>query len=501
MSLCENKILILNSRVTVLKEAQSQYRKFREYLDDDKLKIKTINMNDITLEEKANIFYNHLLKNQIPNDHYASVRENKKYLSIINHRNYNPRIIEYVTHRKRYLNVDSSNYCNFIIETLKNPEQVWEEEFSQGLGVEDRILMHTLFSLTDTLVTMDLLEECFISRIRMEANIDNTTNKFEECKRRLTESLIRVVDYGNNMLVGVLNPSINDYMKNAVLENKLAVNNILMASIYVEQIEKILGNDAEEKLLLMLEEGSILEKKSINNKIPVYILYAIVNNRIMNSNYRMYISQGFSQINKVRYIFRKVLDKMEFISKIFCDTEIVNYYGVKELLKEGSFRQNLITGLSLEEVTKVLEILESQGLNEEFIFEELIDSYRIKLDEYIGGLPLEEYVTVEDCKDIKIAYFKDEEDKYKEALEVLEQQTAEWLTDEVMPLIFDDMDKDELKEYAVELIEIRLSEELEDIVKWHIAPEPDDDYPDDRYEDFREGYTYDIDIILDRDIE
>ncbi|MDQ7860347.1 hypothetical protein RCO48_02530 [Peribacillus frigoritolerans] len=62
INLCENKILILNSRVTVLNEAQAVSRRLRDYLEDDKVKIKTINMNDITPIEKARIFYNHLLK-------------------------------------------------------------------------------------------------------------------------------------------------------------------------------------------------------------------------------------------------------------------------------------------------------------------------------------------------------------------------------------------------------------------------------------------------------
>lgn len=501
INLCDNKILILNSRVTVFNAAQEKYRKLREYLEDDKLKIKIINMNDITLKERANIFYNHLLKNKIPSEHYASVRKNRSYISIINHLNYNPRIIEYVTHRKRYSKVNPENYFDFIMGTLEKPEQVWEEEFSQGLGIEDRIFMHTLFSLTDTLANIDLLAECFINRIQIEGKIDNTTNKFEECKRRLTASLIKVVDYNNNMRVGVLNPSINDYMKKAVLENKLEVANIIKTSVYIEQIEKVLGNEAEERVLLMLQDGSILEKKSMYNKIPVYIIYAIINNRIMNLNYEMYISQGFLQINKVRHFFGKMLNKMELISKMLCDTKIFDYYGIKGLLKERSFRRNLIMDLNLEEVTKVLEILDAKGLNEEPFFEELIDVYEDKLDEYVYDLSLDEYITPKDFEDIGIAYFNDKEDDFEDALEVLKQHLAEWLKDEVTPLIFNNIDKEEIESYAGDLIERRLNEELEGLVKWHIAPEPDDDYPDDRYEDFREDSAYSVDIILDRDIE
>ncbi|HHT7085255.1 TPA: restriction endonuclease [Bacillus cereus] len=501
INLCGNKILILNSRVTVLNEAQVMYRRLREYLEDDKLKIKIINMNDITFEEKANIFYNHLLKNKIPSDHYASVRRNKNYISIIKHHNYNPRIIEYVTHRKRYSKIEPENYCNFIIETLKNPEQVWEEEFNRGLDIEDRILMHTLFSLTDTLVNIDLLEECFVNRLQIEDNVDNTINKFEECKKRLTESLIRVVDKSDDMLVGVLNPSINDYMKNSVLINKLEVNNILTASVYIEQMEKVLGNDAEKKVLLMLEDGSILEKKSIYNKIPVYILYAIFNNQVMNLNYKKYISEGFLHINKVQNFFGKKLDKMEFISKLFHDIEIFDYYSVKELLKDAAFRQNLIIGLDLEEVTEVLEVLTLKEFNEEPIFEDLIDSYESKIYEYVYDLPFEEYITAEHCKDIENAYFKGTEEEYVEAFGLLKQKTTDCLTDEIMSLVFNDINEESIKDYTVNLIEEMLNDEMIDVVKWHIQTEPDDDYPDDRNEDFEEDDTYYLDIILDRNIE
>ncbi|WP_000460955.1 restriction endonuclease [Bacillus cereus] len=500
INLCENKILILNSRVTVFNEAKEKSRLLREYLDDDKLKIKIINMNKITLKEKAYIFYNHLLKNQIPIGHYASVRRGKNYKSIINHPNYNPRIIEYVTHQKRYSKVEADNYLNFVMATLKKPEQVWEEEFNQGLSIEDRIFMHTLFSLTDTLINIDFLSECFIRRLQIEGKSDNTINIFEECKKRLTTSLIRMVD--NQIIhVGVINPSINDYMKKAVLENKLAIDNIIKTSVYIEQIEKILGNDAENQVLLMLEEGSILEKKSIYNKIPVYILYAIVNNQIMNSDYQMYIDQGFAQINKVQHFFGKKLNKMEYISGIFENVEIFDYYSVKELLKEESFRKNLIAELGLEEVTEFLGILDSNGFNKELIFKELINSYKDKIDKYIYNLPLVDYITEDDCEELEDAFFDSEKGEYQNTLRKLKQQISESLKGRVMPLIFDNMDNEMIvgfENYAIGLIEKLLDEEIEDVVQWYIIPEPDDEYPEHRYE---EDHLYDLDVILDRNIE
>lgn len=500
INLCENKILILNSRVTVLNEAQVVSRKLREYLEDDKVKIKTINMNATTPTEKAEIFYNHLLKNEIPNDYYASVRKNKKYISIVKHPNYNPRIIEYVTHHRRFSKVKAEYYYNFIIETLKNPQEVWEEEFSQGLGVEDRVWMHTLFSLTDTLVSLDLLEQCFINRLQMEGNIDNTTNKFEECKKRLTSSLVKVVDDGKGMVTGVLNPSINDYMKHSILTNQLEVNNIIKSSVYIEQIEKVLGNAFEEEVNLMLERGTILEKKSINDKISVYIIYALINNRIRNLDYRIHISEGFLKINNSQDFFGTKLSKAEIISMILKDIEIFDFYNIKELLEDYSFRRNLITNLNLKDVTEILEILDLKEYTEEPIFEDLVDSYRSTIQNHVYDLDLLDYIEIEDCKDVAIANYNSNNEEYEDALEKLKKQITEQLIEEIMSLVFG-LDNDEIKEYTIDFITEKLNDEIEDVVKWYIEPEPDDDYPDPRDDNFEDDYTLGtLDIILDRDI-
>ena len=56
------KILIMNSRVTIFQEARERSGEFRYFMDDEKLKIRRIEMKQLKVEEKGQIFYNHLLK-------------------------------------------------------------------------------------------------------------------------------------------------------------------------------------------------------------------------------------------------------------------------------------------------------------------------------------------------------------------------------------------------------------------------------------------------------
>ncbi|MDQ7860349.1 hypothetical protein RCO48_02540 [Peribacillus frigoritolerans] len=67
----------------------------------------------------------------------------------------------------------------------------------------------------------------------------------------------------------------------------------------------------------------------------------------------------------------------------------------------------------------------------------------------------------------------------------------------IMSLVFG-LNNDEIMDYTIDFIIDKLRDELEDVVKWYIEPEPDDDYPDPREEKFIDEYT--LDIILDRDI-
>ena len=61
--------------------------------------------------------------------------------------------------------------------------------------------------------------------------------------------------------------------------------------------------------------------------------------------------------------------------------------------------------------------------------------------------------------------------------------------------------KEEVEKGLLKLINEKIEIELEEIIKWKIQPEPDDDYPDydrERYYDNSGGY--DLDLILDRNI-
>lgn len=107
-----NKILLLNSRVTILNEAKKNNEELSKEIGNDKIKLKILDIKDISNVEKARIFYNHLFFNKIPQEYRENIRLNRGYLKIILHKNFTPRIIEYITRKNVFKDIKPENIQN-----------------------------------------------------------------------------------------------------------------------------------------------------------------------------------------------------------------------------------------------------------------------------------------------------------------------------------------------------------------------------------------------------
>lgn len=158
------KRLILNSRITILNEAKQQSEMFERMLDDNAASKYLIDLSGMTAYERAEILYNHLRCNDVPSAYLQCIRKKHAYMSIIEHKNYNPRIIEYAA--RRYLEAKSPDgFYAYIKRKLDKPNDVWKDEFRNRLGESDRILMNTLYSLSDGRIEYSVLERAFVARI------------------------------------------------------------------------------------------------------------------------------------------------------------------------------------------------------------------------------------------------------------------------------------------------------------------------------------------------
>ncbi len=241
-----NKLLIMNSRVTIFHEARERSCDFRYFMDDENIKIRKLEMNGLDEEEKGWIFYNHLYFSGIPEEYYQNISKDRRYRAIVRHPNYTPRLVEFVTKKKNYEQVAPDCYATFIMDCLRNPTELWKDEFTRKLGAEDRALLLTLYSLTDTSVEEPVLVRAFLKRLSGLEGMDTTRNLYEEALRRLTDSMVQLMEQNGRKRIGVCNPSINDFLKNYIRENPMEQANMPAYATEYVQLERICPDRVED---------------------------------------------------------------------------------------------------------------------------------------------------------------------------------------------------------------------------------------------------------------
>ncbi len=162
----------------------------------------------------------------MPPSYYEEIKKDKRYLNIVNHRNYTPRIIEYITLASRISKLQSTHYFKYCIEKLDNPNDIWKEEFERRLTSIDRTFMNTLYSLTETSIDIECLRISFNKRLDTMSGIDKTLNHFDLTLNRLADSLISIYDNKGSKHIGVINPSVNDFLQIIFSTNTLELQSI-----------------------------------------------------------------------------------------------------------------------------------------------------------------------------------------------------------------------------------------------------------------------------------
>ncbi|MGN4740454.1 restriction endonuclease [Bacillus cereus group sp. MYBK227-1] len=499
----DNKVLILNTRVTILNEAKRSRLEFRRYLNKGKVPLKTIDMENILSEEKAEIFYNHLLKNKIPKAYYDALRVNRKYRSIINHKNYNPRIIEFVTEEYRYSEVDSQGYYQYILKNLNYPNDVWADEFEEKLEELDRIFMYTLFSLTDTYVDRDVLEECFIFRLNKEGRARSTIDYFSVVEARLTKSLVRILDDYGLKKIGVLNPSINDYMDSHIYSNKIGLSAIKESIVYIEQLEKMYEKkDKEEILISKLKSGDFIKLKSLGNKKISYLFCGVAKYQILNDCYKPIIESNFNKFDENLSFFDDKLKKKDLVVKFLKEKPLYDFYEIGENLKDEKFRDDYIGGLNFEEILEVLSLIKNEKLLLPELAETLVSNLLEELDYYLSDLDVYDYI--DGIEGFEVFYdlmpSGEDEEKIDEEIQKLCSNVRKDIGEEIRNQVDKTIGFEIIKEKLERMMDEYISEDkMTEALNQHFYPEMDyDDYDEDR-RGFDLGDADAIDVIFDRE--
>lgn len=497
VNLHPNKIIILNSRVTIYSEAKIKTPELIKSFDNKEYKLFMLDMSNITNLDKTEILYNHLFFNYIEPDYFNELKQNKRYKEIIKHPNYSPRIIEYVSKKNIYEKVLPKDYFAFIIDNLKNPKQVWKDEYENRLDVVDRILLTTIYSLTNTVVSMKLVKKCFEYRLQFIRGVDYSLNQFELSLRRLEKAFIKIVDRYDSKMLAMANPSINDFFDTYLSENTLERNAIIKNSCSVRQLKRMLPPEQFIANLNELFKSRDILTFHFENQAQRtgYITYFVADQNIKDKTFLPTIELYLSDVCDVDIYDNYKIYSANIIKKLLSE-DLVVFYGLDKILKDDLFLYDFLDKFQLDDLIEIVALIHELFIDKERerfieIAKEMICK---EIEFFCTDVPAESYqININEIVD------DGEEAGYTDRYyieDAIEQEVSELVKNDVenyLDLLPEDI---KIEKSLLDSIGVSVNG-VGEMVDGYFA---DDDYDPELFYDENESDSDEIDLIFNRSI-
>lgn len=231
-----DSVLVLTTREYILNQAKMQYEKLHRENFDHRTCV--IDLSKYTRLIRAHILYNHLHFSDLPRPHLENLVANRGYVKIVDHGNYNPRLIEYLTSATWVGKTSPAEYLSLFVANLDNPVLIWEHAFRNQLSPGARHLLFALISLPRETILKDVeLAFCaFHNRQCGQFGISHSADDFRRALRELDGTFVTTRKIQEQVLVRFQNPSVRDFMKYLLLNGEL-LGEVIVALVFFEQAE------------------------------------------------------------------------------------------------------------------------------------------------------------------------------------------------------------------------------------------------------------------------
>jgi adenylate kinase family enzyme len=380
----KNKYFIMTTREYILRQAQQKYELLnRHNLDIAKC---IIDLSLYTPIVRANILYNHLYFSNMPKKYLQELIKSQRYLNIINHDNYNPRIIESILDQEEWVHIQSDSYYSLFLSYFDKPASVWKHAFEQQISPLGRIIVIILGSING-LIEMTNLKIAIKNYLKKD-NISFVVDfdmDFEKSLKELTGSFVKIEkDDENTYALEYFNPSIADFIHSYFLDNKDILRSVIENCTYLDQIitayQIFKGSVPDE--IKIISENEISGR--FNDLGIIKLAKSVSFNRERKMFFRMVSGNTF--IDKLHYISRylfplldeTLLEKLK--DKFFLETEdtvketfheeyeklvgiYLSFHEYAEIGNFAPFLENLIIGS--DSIYDLLEIAKLKDANKE----------------------------------------------------------------------------------------------------------------------------------------
>jgi DNA polymerase III delta prime subunit len=205
-------LFILTTREYILRHAIQLHEDLRHGgVEEHRL---LLHLRHYSLLDRARIFLNHAYQStSLPTDAARTLLEDASYLRILEHRNYNPRTIAYITGMAgpALKLPEPKAYLGLALSVLDDPSGMWGQTFRQELGADERALLLAVISARSEVTEADLraLYDAVAPRVGAEAGQE----AFQDSLRSLDDSMLRTYHDVGRVFAAGRDPSVDDYLQ------------------------------------------------------------------------------------------------------------------------------------------------------------------------------------------------------------------------------------------------------------------------------------------------
>jgi nucleoside-triphosphatase THEP1 len=217
------KRFVLTSRSTVLNHGKRLSDLFGiAKIDRNEMEIHVSSLDELT---RAKMLHAHLWYSALSPQYFQEIIKERRYRKIISHKNFNPRLVQFITDAQRVDQVRPENYWTYIEQKFSNPADIWAHVYDGQLDDYCRLILRLLVLNGSNLDGADL-RSAYYSALQHPASMGYVgSSDFERNLQTVVGSVInRTIDEDHRVTFSLFNPSIADYVLQRVRADVPSLN-------------------------------------------------------------------------------------------------------------------------------------------------------------------------------------------------------------------------------------------------------------------------------------
>ncbi len=346
VSKAKDKIIILTTREYILAQAKQKYDVFNSpSLEFAKC---VIDLSQYTKIVRAKILYNHLYFSNLPFKYIDNLIENNRYKNIIEHKNYNPRIIETITNDDIWQSIKPIDFASKFLDFIQNPESIWKHVFENQISFLSQIVLLNLMAAGAPILLDDLrkIVQDFAKEYSSKYSIKYNELLFKKSLRELENTFISIKkDNSDRFKIEYQNPSVQDFLVFYFREYSDYITDILKSARNLNQLLSVFSFKEDfdfatsNRILLSKEQRDIVIGRICSD-------FDYLNSTVLKKYSSGFVKEHFSDFIKLNDILSY------FDIEDYPNLELLILNRFKEIMFEG---KNQIYG---DEMTSYINIVE-----------------------------------------------------------------------------------------------------------------------------------------------